>query len=204
TYTLPQIATVGSFGFGTPNKGFEKLVSKVQNEFNEAVIRLNIPYADFGDSEGLNARRIANNCRKLITNKNIELEISHEFLQDADLLDFLAANSMNVFMYEDKGGRGLSSALDMALAANKPVAVSNCPMFRHLLNACPFVNADEYSLKQILTHNIDDVNKISKDWNKENLQWEYERILNAIFNKVTNPVIEKKGIVKVIQSKWNK
>ena len=105
---------------------------------------------------------LQNNCRKLITNQNIELEISHEFLQDADLLDFLAANSMNVFMYEDKGGRGLSSALDMALAVNRPVAVSNCPMFRHLLNTCPFVNADDYTLKEILTHNIDDVNKISK------------------------------------------
>ena len=59
TFRLPQITTIGSFGFGTPNKGFEKLVSKVLGEFDEAVIRLNIPYADFGDSEGLNARRIA-------------------------------------------------------------------------------------------------------------------------------------------------
>jgi len=204
TFPLPQVTTIGSFGFGTPNKGFEKLVSKVQDEFDEAVIRLNIPYADFGDSEGLNAKRIADNCRKLITNQNIKLEITHEFLQDTELLDFLAANSMNVFMYEDKGGRGLSSALDMALAVNRPVAVSNCPMFRHLLNACPFVNADEYSLKEILSHDFDDVNKISKDWNQANLQWEYERILKAIFNTVTTPVIKKNGIIKTFQSKWNK
>ena len=204
TFPLPLIPTIGSFGFGTPNKGFEKLVFKVQQEFKEAVVRLNIPHADFGDSEGLNAKRIVDNCRKLITNQNIKLEISHEFLQDAELLDFLAKNSMNVFMYEDKGGRGLSSALDIALAVNRPVAVSNCSMFRHLLNECPFVNADEYSFKEILTHELDDVNNISKDWNKANLQWEYERILKAIFSKVTNPVIEKKGIIKTIQSKWNK
>ncbi len=60
---IPTIPTIGSFGFGTPNKGFEKLVSKVQDEFTEALIRLNIPSADFGDPEGLNARRIADNCR---------------------------------------------------------------------------------------------------------------------------------------------
>jgi hypothetical protein len=204
TFLLPQINTIGSFGFGTPNKGFEKLVSKVQDEFDEAVIRLNIPNADFGDKEGLNAKLIAGNCRKLISNQNIKLEISHEFLQDAQLLDFLAQNSMNVFMYEDKGGRGLSSALDMALAVNRPVAVSNCPMFRHLLNTCPYVDADEYSLKEILTHDLYDVNKISIDWNKANLQWDYERILDAIFKRVANPVVVKKGIVRTIQSKLNK
>jgi SAM-dependent methyltransferase len=204
TFPVPQITTIGSFGFGTPKKGFEKLVSKVQDEFAEAIIRLNIPCADFGDSDGANAKRIAENCRQLITNKNIKLEISHEFLNDAALLDFLAANSMNVFMYEDTGGRGLSSALDMALAVNRPVALSNCPMFRHVLNELPSLSADKFSLKEIMSYDISNLNKISKDWNKENLRWEYERILNAIFKRSENPITEKKGIVKTIRSKWNR
>ncbi|MGV2387471.1 MAG UNVERIFIED_CONTAM: hypothetical protein LVR29_01470 [Microcystis novacekii LVE1205-3] len=36
-YSLPSIPTIGSFGFATPDKGFEKLVLAVQEEFDEAI-----------------------------------------------------------------------------------------------------------------------------------------------------------------------
>ena len=40
--TAPSVTTIGSFGFATPNKGFEKLVTRVKAEFDEAIIRLNM------------------------------------------------------------------------------------------------------------------------------------------------------------------
>ena len=200
----PTIPIIGSFGFGTPNKGFEKLVVKVQEEFTEGVIRLNIPSADFGDPEGLNATRIANNCRGLIKNENIKLEISHEFLNDNRLLDFLASNSINAFMYEDTGGRGLSSTVDNALAVNRPMAVSDSSMFRHILNNCPLVNIQKFSLKEIINNGTECLQNLSKNWDKENLCWEYERILQTIFHKLENPVIQKKGILKTISSTWKR
>ncbi len=200
----PTIPTIGSFGFGTPNKGFEKLVAKVREEFTEAVIRLNIPSADFGDPEGLSARKIANNCRELIKNENIKLEISHVFLTDSKLLDFLASNSINAFMYEDTGGRGLSSTVDNALAVNRPIAVSNSSMFRHILNSCPSVNIQKFSLKEIMKNGTQCLQNLSKNWDKENLCWEYERILQTIFRKSGNPVIQKKGILKTLRSTWKR
>lgn len=201
---IPAIPTIGSFGFGTQNKGFEKLVAKVQDEFSEAIIRLNIPAADFGDSDGSNAKRIAGNCRELIRNENIKLEISHEFLNDVALLDFLASNSINAFMYEDKSGRGLSSAVDNALAVNRPVAISNSPMFRHILQRCPTTNVEKFSLNEIMANNTVCIKKLSKDWDKENLKWEYERILNTIFKRTKEPSFERKGILKSIHSTWRK
>lgn len=39
----PDIPVIGSFGFATPNKGFEEIVEAVQDEFDIATIRLNIP-----------------------------------------------------------------------------------------------------------------------------------------------------------------
>lgn len=202
--TIPSIPTIGSFGFGTPNKGFEKLVSKVQEEFTEAVIRLSIPSADFGDPDGLKARQIADNCRELIQNKKIELEISHQFLTDPELLDFLASNSINAFMYEDRGGRGLSSTVDNALAVNRPIAVSNSPMFRHILNSCPSVNVQQFSIKEIMSNGPDCLNKLSRDWNSENLRWEYERILYAVFKRIEDPSPERRGILKSLRSVWRK
>lgn len=200
----PAIVTVGSFGFATPNKGFERLVKKVQEEFDEAIIRLNMPSADFGDSDGANAKLIAKNCNEIITKPGIKLEVSYQFLKDDELLNFLAGNSINVFMYEDTEGRGISSTVDIALAVKRPVAVSRCPMFRHILNASPSVCTDTNSLKTILGNGFTPLEKITNDWTAENLRWEYERILESVFTKVKNPSKPKMGIIRTIQSYWNR
>lgn len=200
----PAITTIGSFGFASPKKGFEKLVERVQEEFDEAVIRINIPSADFVDKDGANAKRIADNCQRLITKPSIKLEISHQFLKDDELLEFLAGNSMNVFMYEDTGGRGLSSAVDTALAVKKPVAVSRCPMFRHLLNTNPSICTDTNSLKMILANGFSPLEKNIEDWTIDNLRWDYERVLDSVLAKGKNPSKSKMGIVRTIQSFWNR
>jgi hypothetical protein len=39
---------------------------------------------------------------------------------------------MNIFLYDDMHGRGISSALDYAVSAKKPIGISNSHMFRHI------------------------------------------------------------------------
>jgi len=199
-----SIPVIGSFGFATPKKGFEKVVEKVQEEFDEAIIRINMPSADFGDETGSNARRIAENCKNLIHKPGIKMETSHQFMNDEELLDFLAGSSMNVFMYEDISGRGLSSALDNALAVKKPIAVSRCPMFRHILIAKPSVCVEDIPLKEILYNGFFPIEKISKDWNKETLVWEYERILDRIFQKANNSIKKRMGVIRSVQTAWRR
>ena len=201
---LPAVTTIGSFGFGTPNKGFEKLVALVQNEFDEAHIRLNIPSATFGDKDGVNARKIAENCRHLIKKPGISLEVSHEFLSRDKVIEFLSSNSLNAFLYEDKSGRGLSSTIDLALAAGRPIAVSRCPMFRHILSAQPSVCIDDNSLKQILQNGFSPLQKISENWNAKNLVFEYERILDSVFSKYGKEQGKRGGIRKKFKHAINK
>lgn len=200
----PAITTIGSFGFATPKKGFEKLVQKVQEEFDEALIRINMPAADFGDADGTNAKLIASICQNLITKPGIKLEIAHQFMTDNELLNFLAGNSINVFMYEDTEGRGISSAVDNALAVKKPIAVSRCPMFRHILQAKPSVCVEENSLKTILQNGFTPLEEIAKNWTPENLRWEYERILDAILARIKNPSKPRMGIKRTVQSFGNR
>jgi SAM-dependent methyltransferase len=199
-YVQPKEFTFGSFGFGTPNKGFQNVVKRIQSEFDAATIRLNIPAADFGDEKGENAKNIAADCEAIITKPGIKLEVSHEFKDNTALLDFLAGNAMNIFLYEDKYGRGLSSAVDNALSVQRPIAVSRSPMFRHILSARPSVCAEDNSLKEILANGFGPLEKISKDWTSENLKWEYERVLNRIFRiKEVSPKTTM-GIVRTLQS----
>ncbi len=200
----PAVFTVGSFGFATPKKGFEKIVQKVQEEFDEAVIRLNMPPADFGDKDGARAKAIAEQCRKIVYKKGIQLHVSHEFFNEKQLLDFLAGNSMNVFMYEDTSGRGLSSALDNALAVKRPIAVTRCSMFRHILSARPTVCINESSLKTIFNNGFVPLEKVARYWDKEHLVWDYERILDSALRSATQSAKKKNGIVQKLKYLYHK
>jgi len=203
-FPKPEVLTIGSFGFGTPNKGFEKIVTLVQNEFDDAIIRLNIPAADYADSEGQNAKQIASNCKELIKKKGIQLEITHDFLDDKGILDFLGQNSINVFLYENSSIRGLSSAIDYAISVNRPLAISNSSMFRHISNVTPSLCIENNSLKNILSNGVGSLEKFKSEWNSKNILWEYERILVAAEMKFQNPIKNKMGIVRTLQSYWRR
>ena len=203
-FPIPLKPVIGSFGFGTPKKGFEKIVQLVQQEYNEANIRFNIPSADFGDKNGINARAIAANCNNLINKPGIKLIITHDFLDNKTILDFLAQNTLNIFLYEDTGGRGLSSAVDLAMAVQRPIAVSDAVMFRHVLDTDPSVCIKNNSLKTIIHNNFTPLKKHYHEWNADNLLWDYERILNSVFIKQQNPLKTKMSIFRNLQSTYKK
>ncbi len=193
----PTVPTIGSFGFGTDGKGFEKIVASVQQEFDEAIIRFNIPFATFGDTDGAKAIGIADECRQLTTRPGIRLEITHDYLDQSALLDFLASNTINVFLYEDRGiPRGLSSATDLALAAGRPIAVSPNAMFRHVLDTVPSVSVADRLLREIIDSGVEPLEKFYREWSEQMLCWEYERICKAVLSQESIPQIRAEGVIK--------
>jgi SAM-dependent methyltransferase len=181
-YDLPEIPTIGSFGFGTAGKGFERLISTVQKEFDEAIIRLHIPFAAFGDSDGSEARAIAQRCKELIAKPGIELLLSHDFLSQEQLLDFLAKNSINVFFYEENKGRGISSVIDYALAVQRPIAITKSNMFRHIYSTCPSICVESAKLREIMGNGFEPLLQNCREWSEENLIWDYERIVGKVLS----------------------
>ena len=82
---VPDIVTIGSFG----DKGFERIIEVVQKEFDQAVIRLLLPFNDRVDKNGrLNALSTAERCRGLVTKPGIQLEISHDILEKQQAFRF--------------------------------------------------------------------------------------------------------------------
>lgn len=183
----PAMPTIGSFGFGTPGKGFEALVARVQDEFDRAVVRLRIPFATFGDPDGANARAIAGRCKALLTKPGITLDCEHDFLDQKNVLDFLAGNSINAFFYEDKGGRGISSAVDLAMAVRRPIAITKSSMFRHVLSARPSITVADSSLRDILARGFAPLEPFAREWTPENLVWDYERIISRVLSATLDP-----------------
>jgi len=203
-FPLPAQPMVGSFGFGTPKKGFENIVRLVQEQFDEAVIRLNIPPADFGDNDGANARAIAARCRGLVTKPGIQLRVTHDFMDHGSMLDYLAQNTINVFFYEDTGNRGLSSALDNAIAVRRPVAVSDAVMFRHVFDTRPSIRVSQNSLPAIIGNGFAPLQEHHDEWDAATLLWEYERILDSIFTRKPTPRHPGSSIPGVVRAEFNR
>lgn len=204
SYALTVAPTIGSFGFGTAGKGFEKLIANVQDEFDEAIIRLHIPFATFGDSSGSAAHAIASRCQELIEKPGIKLNLSHDFLTQEHLLDFLAQNSLNAFFYDENKGRGISSVIDFALAVRRPIAITKSTMFRHIVSTNPSICIEDLSLRQIMKNGSGPLERCRKEWCEANLIWDYERIVDAVLSKGVKPKSVAEKIGRKLNRVWKK
>ncbi|MBI5901328.1 MAG: methyltransferase domain-containing protein [Rhodocyclales bacterium] len=191
TAAMPII--VGSFGFASGGKGFEHIVDLVQREFEHARIRLHMPPSAFADPDGAAARAIAARCRALVEKPGIVLDVSHDFLDEEALLDFLAGNSLNAFLYDDQPGRGVSSVVDLAVAAGRPVAVSDSRMFRALHAAAPGCRVAVGSLHSILIAGPSEILEVKAAWSPAVLRERYEAIVQSILAQE----------VRVGEARWN-
>lgn len=189
-FTEPEIPVIGSFGFAG-KKGQRRLVELVQKEFDEAVIRINIPYATFGDIGGEQTRAIADECRAALTKPKIQLQITHDFFEQSELLDFIAKNTVNLFLYEpmDDDHRGISGVVDLALAVKRPLGITNQKMFRHIVGAHPSICVEKNSIKEIIKNGTRPLEPFYKEWSAENLCWDYERIISDVLSRKTIPQI---------------
>lgn len=172
-HTSYDVFTVGSFGFGGWQKGFPQLVQLVNEQFEKAIINIQMPFAYFGDRYGTETRKIADACRKANANSNIVLNISHEFLSTEDTLKFLAGNTINIFLYKSQN-QGLSSVIDYALSARRPIAIRNDSMFKHIYK--PSIDAENFSLLEIASAGSGYVEELYNRWNPADFAGEMDKI----------------------------
>jgi FkbM family methyltransferase len=132
-YTDTNIPIIGSFGFGFANKGFDKIINMVNEQYDNAIIKLVIPKADF-DPNPNTVINMINKCNNITRKPGIELMIINDFFSNLDLLSFLKSNTINIFLYDEMNGRGISSVIDYAISVDKPIGISNSYMFRNIYN----------------------------------------------------------------------
>ena len=107
-------------------------------------------------------------CKRAITKPGITLEISHEFMAPKALLDWLAGNTLNAFIYDVNYGRGCASTVDWAMAVPRPIAVNNSWQFRHL----PFPRTESRSLRMLIEDG-----PLMVRWGPDRLCKDYQRIV---------------------------
>lgn len=160
------IPMIGSFGFGFPDKGYTRICQLVKEQYTKAVVNLNIPYAEFGDKDGVLARAEAEKCREVLRGTMISLQVQHQFWSRLHMVRWLSQNDINLFLYQPSHGRGISSTIDYALSARRPIGVSNSEMFRHLpAEIC----VDNISIPELIAKGIEPLRNIYQDNSNEKL-----------------------------------
>lgn len=174
-YTKPQIPTIGSFGFGFGNKNYGAITKMVNEQFPEAILRLHIPRAYFGDREGQATSQILPGIQNEMTNSGIKLELTHDFMSTDDLLRFLGENTLNLFLYEEMHGRGLSSVIDYALSVDTPLGINTSYMFRHIYSEA--IDADKTPLREIIANGSLPIEPYRLRWSHNALIDKVEKII---------------------------
>jgi hypothetical protein len=119
-------------------------------------------------------------CQKNITNSNISLNITTDFISDEELLDFLAGNDLNIFFYENYlTYNGISSVIDFALAVKKPIAINKSSMYSHLLDATPSICVEDNSLLTIMNNGFTPLQKKYNSWTHKKFIHNLETILET-------------------------
>ena len=168
-----EVFTVGSFGFAVGGKMFPTIVHAVGAEFPGAIVRLHIPRAFYGDDAGVLARR-ASAASRAVMPGGVRVEVSHEFLEEEELIRWLAGNDLNVFFYEPNAGRGISSVLDYAIAAQQPIAINDSQMFRHVRAR---LGCHPTRTLRASAQSAGAVTRLHEEWTPERLVLDYRQML---------------------------
>jgi len=178
-YKRNPIPTIGSFGLMSSwHKGFDEIVKRVNEEFDEAVINLHIAIATFcGDSED-NSKKMIEECKRLNIKPGIKLNITTNLLDNYELLDLLAKNDINMLYYRPVPNQsGLSGAVDYLLSVDRPIGVNHTEPFRHIYKE--EIDYDIHSIKEIIEGGTAPIAEFHERWSTDN----FRNILDREFSK---------------------
>jgi hypothetical protein len=175
--TESNMPIFGSFGFGFQNKGFHKIVERINDDFDNAIIKFVIPIAHF-DPDQQTIHRMRESCIQANRKPGIKLRILHEFLTTEEILLFLSKNTMNIFLYDYMEGRGISSAIDYAISVKRPIGISNSHMFRNIYSDT--ICLSKSSIQECLHNSEQHFSMFLEKYSHSSMRNRFKQILDSI------------------------
>jgi len=173
TYANPPVPVIGTFGFATPGKGFEKVVDAVNKEFGAAIVRINIPHGTYVPQSESYAKELAEACVAR-AKKGVDVRVTHEYMTKQQLVDWCAENTLNCFLY-DRSLPGLAATTDQAILSMRPLAVSPNDSFRHITQYLrPY---PDWSLRDSISNSVECVVNMKSEWSPAKFAERFEQVL---------------------------
>ena len=179
-----EVIHIGSFGFGFKVKHFDKICKIINKQLKKHKVQLNLHITEsFFSPNNLVIDEIETKCQKILKNKLHTLKITRNFMSDNEVLDFLSANHLNIFLYEKyKRYNGISSTIDYALSAEKPIAINNSNMFSHIRNVSPTILVEKTNLIEIIENGFSPLGELKQNWSQNNFTTNVDEILSNFGN----------------------
>lgn len=166
---------IKSFGFGLGGKGFTRLAEAVCDEFEQAELHYNIPFARFGDENGAGAQSWRQSIEAIVSQSpGISCTISHVLMPERELLDWLTEADLLAFFYDDNRGRGISGTTDYCISVSRPIAITRSDQFKHIWQVDDSFVYPDKSLKEILAMGTDPTDKFREMWAPDALMNSFE------------------------------
>ena len=173
-YETKAVPVIGSFGFATSGKGFEHVIDAVNREFEQAVVRLNIPFAAYADGGGKYAAQLGRMCQERAKN-GVEVIVTHDFMTKTELIKWCGQNTINCFLY-DRNMPGLAATTDQAISSGRPLIISKNNTFRHIQK---YVKPFPYqSLREAIENTPRQVAEMQRDWSPQKFRERFEEVLD--------------------------
>ena len=173
-----EIFTIGVNGF--IGAWAVNVMREALSQFSEFKLRLHLPHATYGDQAGNMAAAAEFACRQLLR-EGVKIEVSHQFMNWFDLITWLNKNHINCY-FRDKSmhWRGVSSALDAALMARRPIAINKCDAFRHMLDCQPTICVEDRPIYEIFKDGLSPLVKKYSAWDEENVRDQVIKVLEYL------------------------
>lgn len=170
---------IGSFGFATAGKNWLGIVKATENEYDSALIRINIPFATHLPDNISKITAIREMVFAARTKPGIQIEFTHIEMSEEELVKWCSQNTINVFLYDrdDIYKAGLSAVTDQAIASGRPLLITKQKTFRHILQYIqPYPEID---MKTAIRSTGEQVRLLQQKWSMTTFQAKFSKILET-------------------------
>jgi hypothetical protein len=173
---------ISTFGIPHTLKGIAEMAQAIDAEFEQATFRLRFPPGSHLPSFAVNHIVQLVQAARVICKKSITMEFSMDFLPLQDLLLWLNESDLNIFFFtlerDQQPYRNIPSVIDDAIAAKRPIAISNSDCMDYLTKYIrPY---PEISLKESMNRKLA-VAGLYHMWSPQNFAKEFDEHLGRYY-----------------------
>ena len=177
-----EYINIGSFGFGFKVKHFHDICRLVNEQLYDKKVRVNLHLTNSYFCPNSNdIDSIKKECLSNLKSPLHQLNMTHDFISDQEMLNFLYKNDLNVFFYTKYPSyNGISSTIDYALSVKKPIAICDSNMFSHISDVRPSICIENNNLMTIINNGFDPLLDKYNSWSNDNFIINIENIIKKI------------------------
>lgn len=168
---------LGSFGLFSykfkDEKRFNEIIENANKSRKECIVRINLPTGTFTYTPMKEITEYSN-WLKSLAKSNVEVIITHNYMERNELVEWLSENTMNCFPYY-RERPGLAAVADQAISAGRAIMTTECNTFRHLHKYINYFPRESY--QELLKSTVEGVKKMQEDWSVDNFKKSFRNML---------------------------